>query len=88
MKDTIRIAHPNVKMVAHRGCSGLECENSNAAFVAAGNRSYFGIETDVHVSKDGYHVIFHDDNAERMTGESYVLENTDWSVLHQLRLHE
>ena len=35
-------------MVAHRGCSGLERENTNAAFVAAGNRSYWGIETDVH----------------------------------------
>ena len=31
--DTIRIPdHGNTKMVAHRGVSGLECENTAAAF--------------------------------------------------------
>ena len=39
----------NVKMIAHRGLSGLEAENTCAAFVAAGNREkYFGIECDIH----------------------------------------
>ena len=37
---------PKPLMIAHRGVSGLELENTCAAFVAAGNRSYFGIETD------------------------------------------
>lgn len=43
----------NAKMVAHRGLSGIERENTLLAFVAAGNRSYWGIECDVHVTKDG-----------------------------------
>ena len=41
--DTIHIDSRGVKMVAHRGVSGLEKENTASAFVAAGNRSYFGI---------------------------------------------
>ena len=47
--DTIKICTENKPlMIAHQGGSGLELGNTNAAFVAAGNRSYFGIETDVH----------------------------------------
>ena len=33
--DNIRIDHGNVRMVAHRGLSALERENTCAAFVAA-----------------------------------------------------
>ena len=43
--DTIRLPeHGNTKMIAHRGASCLECENTAAAFIAAGNRSYWGME--------------------------------------------
>ena len=59
--NTIAFNKGNTLMVAHRGVSGLEMENSIAAFVAAGNRSYYGIETDVHVTKDEQIVVFHDD---------------------------
>ena len=55
--DTIKFNKKNVKIIAHRGLSGIECENTNAAFVAAGNRSYFGIETDVHITADGKFVL-------------------------------
>lgn len=59
--DTVKINHGNTKMIAHRGLSGIKQENTNAAFVAAGNRSYYGIETDVHRTADGQYVIIHDD---------------------------
>ena len=39
--DSIKIDSRNTKMIAHRGLSGIEKENTNAAFIAAGNRSYF-----------------------------------------------
>ena len=65
--NTIKITDPRKPlMVAHRGLSGLETENTCAAFVAAGNRSYFGIETDVHRTKDGKYVVFHDDTTGRL----------------------
>ena len=40
MMDTIRIEKGSTRMVAHRGVSGLEKENTMAAFGADGNRSY------------------------------------------------
>ena len=43
--NTIKFEKGNVGVVAHRGLSGIERENTASAFVAAGNRSYYGIET-------------------------------------------
>lgn len=77
----------NVKMIAHRGLSGLERENTCAAFVAAGNREvYFGIETDVHCTADGQYVIIHDDNTLRVSGEDRVVEKTTMETLRTIRL--
>jgi len=69
--NTVKINSNGVKMIAHRGLSGLERENTCPAFVAAGNRSYYGIETDVHVTKDGKFVIIHDETTKRVTSEEY-----------------
>ena len=65
--NTIKIDAPGVKIIAHRGLSGIERENTCPAFVAAGNRSYYGIETDIHKTKDGEFVIIHDENTERVS---------------------
>ena len=52
--DTIHLKQEGKPlMIAHRGVSGLEKENTMPAFVAAGNRSYYGIETDIHKTADG-----------------------------------
>ena len=71
-------------MVAHRGCSGLERENTNAAFVAAGNRSYWGIETDIHKTVDGKYIVIHDDNTKRVTGDNIVVEEATFESLRRL----
>ena len=77
----------NVKMIAHRGLSGLERENTCAAFVAAGNReTYFGIETDVHCTADGQYVIIHDDNTLRVSGEDWEVEKTTMETLRSIHL--
>ena len=65
--DTIKIAKGNCKMIAHRGLSGIERENTYPAFLAAANRSYYGIETDVHVTADGQFVIIHDETTQRVS---------------------
>lgn len=61
-----------VKMVAHRGVSGLERENTVPAFLAAGQRSYFGVETDVRVTKDGKFALHHDSTPERVSNGKYT----------------
>jgi hypothetical protein len=72
----------SIQMIAHRGVSGLELENTCPAFIAAGVKSYYGIETDVHVTADGELVVFHDDTLSRMCG---VDEKTESKTLAELR---
>ena len=86
--NTIKIDKKQVKMIAHRGVSGLERENTNLAFVAAGNRSYFGVETDVHVTSDGHFIVIHDNTTKRVAGEDYPVEETDFATLRSLRLFD
>lgn len=89
--NTIKLntAGYHVKMIAHRGLSGLETENTNAAFVAAGNReSYFGIETDIHRTLDGKYIIFHDDNTRRVAQDAMIIEETNFDTLRCLRLFD
>ncbi len=86
--DTVKIKSGNVKIIAHRGLSGIERENTCPAFVAAGNRSYYGIETDVHITKDGKFVIIHDDTTERVTLGRYNInvEENDCSAIEKMVL--
>ena len=67
-RDTIRIPAGPCRLVAHRGLSGLETENTCAAFLAAGLRGYWGIETDVHPTPDGRFVCSHDRDLRRVSG--------------------
>ncbi len=85
--NTIKFNTENkLKMVAHRGVSGLERENTCPAFVCAGVKSYYGIETDVHVTKDGRFIIHHDDTVKRLTGKELLIRETDFDILRSLRM--
>jgi len=84
--NTIKIDKKTCLMVAHRGCSGLERENTNAAFVAAGNRSYWGIETDIHSTADGKYILYHDNSTPRLCIDEMVVEKTTFDTLRSLTL--
>lgn len=85
--DTVKIKDKkNTRMIAHRGLSGVERENSLAAFIAAGNRDYYGIECDVHVTKDGKYVVYHDDTTGRLCAENLLLEDSLYEEVDKLRL--
>lgn len=84
--DTIKINKKQALMVAHRGASAMEKENTLAAFIAAGNRSYFGIETDVHRTLDGKFICFHDDTTKRVAIDDMVVEQTTFETLRSLLL--
>jgi glycerophosphoryl diester phosphodiesterase len=73
-------------MVAHRGVSGVERENTCAAFVFAGSRSYYGIETDVHVTADGQYCICHDDDLKRVAGVDIKIEESTYAEISAVRL--
>ena len=84
---TIRIEKKDKPlMIAHRGLSGIEKENTASAFVAAGHHTYFGIETDVHRTADGRFIIIHDDNTKRVSGDEVSVEETCFDTLRSIRL--
>lgn len=77
--NTVKINKNQTRMIAHRGVSGIECENTNAAFVAAGNRSYWGIETDVRRTADGQYIVIHDKTLQRISsGLSHANVTDTW----------
>ena len=84
--DTIKFNKKSVLMVAHRGLSGIEKENTNAAFIAAGNRSYFGIETDLHVTKDDKFIVSHDDNTERMSWVNKSIWESTYDEISEIKI--
>ena len=65
-------------LFAHRGFSGRYPENSPIAFQAALEKTASdGIESDVHITKDGKLVIFHDASVERTSnGQGFIKDHT------------
>ena len=86
--DTVKIERKSTKMIAHRGLSSLEIENSHAAFIAAGNRSYYGIECDIHKTKDNVFVVVHDDDTKRIASLNLEIKKTTYSDLLNLNLYD
>lgn len=84
--NTIKINKNNTKLIAHRGLSGIEAENTNASFVAAANRSYFGIETDIHRTADGKFAVSHDGNLKRVAGDDVNVEAVSLELLQSATL--
>jgi glycerophosphoryl diester phosphodiesterase len=68
-------------VIAHRGASADEEENSIAAFRRAVDMGADGIELDVHATADGGIIVYHDAEIE---GEP--IRNLKAGVIHQFRL--
>lgn len=86
--NTVKFDKRNTLVVAHRGLSGIEAENTNSAFVAAGNRSYYGIETDIRRTLDGRFIVNHDGNLKRISGEDLNVEETELEALQNVILFD
>lgn len=75
-------------MFAHRGYHNIERqipENSMSAFRAAIQKGY-GIELDLHLSRDGQLIVFHDYTLKRLCGHNGIVENMTYDELKQHRL--
>ncbi len=89
MNNTVKIAdHKNTVMVAHRGVSGLETENTAAAFIAAGNRTYYGVETDIYRTVDGQYICNHDGSSGRICEVNLEMEKSTLADLRALTLKD
>ncbi|MDK2859718.1 MAG: glycerophosphoryl diester phosphodiesterase [Sphaerochaeta sp.] len=72
---------PMPRVVAHRGDSAHFPENTLSAFLSACTLGVDVIETDVHLSKDGELVIWHDETLDRNTDGSGRVEDHTLSEL-------
>ncbi len=72
------------KVWAHRGASGYYPENTMSSFEEAVRQKADGIELDVHLSKDGYLVVCHDETLNRTTNGKGFIKQYDLYELKQL----
>ena len=87
--DSVKIKDKkNTRMVAHKGLSGIERENTVASFIAAANRSYFGIEADVHLTADGKFVVIHDKNTLSMSGVDLCVHDENFDKIREINLYD
>ena len=70
---------------AHRGGAALGDENSMDAFTRAIEAGYTYLETDVHATRDGVPVVFHDHTLDRLLGRSGRVEDLSWADLSTIR---
>ena len=85
--DTIKLYTGKTQMVAHAGLMGMESANTNAGFIAAGNRSYWGIECDVRVAKDGF-VIIHNSTTAGVSPVELSVEDHTVAELQSIPLYD
>ncbi len=67
--------------IAHRGFSGIYPENTMIAFKKAVEVGCDGIETDLHITKDGIIVICHDETIDRTTNGSGFIHDYSYKEL-------
>ncbi|TQV94008.1 glycerophosphoryl diester phosphodiesterase [Cordyceps javanica] len=71
--------------VAHRGYRALWPENSLEAMRAAVRAGAHGIETDVHLTRDGVVVMSHDASLKRCFGVEKKIASCDWEYISTLK---
>lgn len=66
-----------MKILAHRGYSAKYPENTMIAFLEAAKLNIWGVEFDVHLTKDNQLVVIHDESINRTsTGKGFVKDMT------------
>lgn len=75
--------HP-IQLVAHRGGSHLAPQNTLAAFRNALTFPISAIELDVHMSRDGHAIVFHDYTVEKLTNGTGNILDLDFEQLRSL----
>lgn len=77
---TAYLDHPGPIPMAHRGfdAGGDGLENTMTAFRAAVDLGYRYVETDVHATRDGVVVAFHDETLDRVTDRRGRIPELAW----------
>ncbi|MFJ4688533.1 glycerophosphodiester phosphodiesterase [Streptomyces sp. NPDC091377] len=78
--------HPGPLPFAHRGGAADGLENTVAQFRRAVETGYRYIETDVHLTRDGRLVAFHDATLDRVTDGAGRIADLPWDDVRQARV--
>ena len=73
-----------VVIVGHRGASYDAPENSLTSMKLAWKQKADGIETDIHLSKDGHIVVMHDYDTKRTGGVNKKIVESTWDELKDI----
>ncbi|MFP6797242.1 MAG: glycerophosphodiester phosphodiesterase [Pseudomonadales bacterium] len=78
--------HPGCLAFAHRGDRDAGPENTLIAFEGAVQQGFRYLETDVHCTRDGVLLAFHDDRLDRVTNRSGVIAELSYDVIQSARV--
>lgn len=78
--------HKGILAFAHRGDHSAGPENTMPAFAGAVAMGFSYIETDVHCTRDGVLLAFHDDRLDRVTDSAGVIANLPFAVVGKARV--
>lgn len=73
-----------MEWISHRGESKDAPENTMSAFRLAVQRDTEGLETDIHLTRDGKLVCIHDSDTKRVASESRIVEESTFEELLEL----
>ena len=82
------LEHPGILAFAHRGDGDTAPENTAAAFQSAVSMGFRYLETDVHCTKDGVLIAFHDDRLDRVTNARGRIRDLDYGEVKRARVHD
>lgn len=74
------------KLIAHRGYSYKETENTLSAIKLALKKDFYGIELDIHLTKDNVFVINHDFDTKRLGNKNLVIKDVNYNDLKDVKL--
>lgn len=75
------LEHSGILAFAHRGDSQSAPENTRAAFASAHAMGFRYFETDVHLSRDGMLLAFHDHKLDRVTDTRGIVSQLDYAEI-------
>lgn len=76
-----------MKIIAHRGASGLALENTIESIKAALDLHVEGIEIDVRRTKDGKLVVIHDNHTDRVSHQKANIHHLTLKETQKIRLY-
>lgn len=81
------LEHHSPLAFAHRGGAGVHPENTMPAFAHAVDLGYRYVETDVHVTRDGVLLAFHDDDLSRTCAVDVKISEISFAESRSLKVN-